>query len=49
MIKTDKGSKLDRETKNVFRKIEQREESVDKKGLMNYFNYEPTALVNKLQ
>ena len=49
MIKTDKGSKLHRETKNIFRKIEKREESVDKKGLMKYFNYEPTALVNKLQ
>ena len=49
MIKTDKGSKLDRETKNVFRKIEQREKGVDKKGLMKYFNYKPAALINKLQ
>ena len=49
VIKIDKGSKLARETKNVFRKIEQREKGVDKKGLRKYFNYEPTALVNKLQ
>ena len=49
VIKTDKRSKLDRETKNVFLKIEQRKKGVDKKGLMEYFNYKPTTLINKLQ
>ena len=42
--KTDKGSKLDGETKKIFKEIENREKSVDKKGFMKYFNCEPTAL-----
>ena len=46
--KTDKESKLDEETKNFLRQIEKREKGVDKKGFMKYFNYQPTALVNKL-
>ena len=47
--KTDKGSKLDGETKKIFKEIENREKDVYKKGgFMEYFNYEPTALVNKL-
>ena len=40
--------KLDEETKHFFKDIENREKNVDKKGVMIYFNYEPTALVNKL-
>ena len=40
--------KLDEETKHFFKDIENREKNVDKKGVMKYFNYEPTALVNKL-
>ena len=36
--KTDKGSKLDGETKKIFKEIENREKSVDKKGFMKYFN-----------
>ena len=47
--KIGKRSKLDGETKNFFKEIENREKDVDKKGaFMEYFNYEPTALVNKL-
>ena len=46
--KTDKESKLDEETKNFLKQIEKREKGVDKKGFMKYFNYQPTALVNKL-
>ena len=46
--KTDKESKLDEETKKIFKEIEKREKDIDKKGFMKYFNYEPTALVNKL-
>ena len=46
--KTDKELKLDQETKNVFKEIENREKGFDKKGFMKYFNYKPTALVNKL-
>ena len=33
--------------KNFFKEIEKREQGVDKKGFMKYFNYEPTALVTK--
>ena len=47
--KTDKGSKLDRETNNFIKEIENKEKSVDKKGFMKYFlvtNLE--ALVNNL-
>ena len=40
--------KLDEETKHFFKDIENREKNVDKKEVMKYFNYEPTALVNKL-
>ena len=47
--KIGKRSKLDGETKKIFKEIENREKDVDKKGgFMEYFNYEPTALVNKL-
>ena len=46
--KTDKKSKLDGETKKIFKEIENREKGVDKKKFMKYFIYEPTALVNKL-
>ena len=46
--KTDKESKLDEETKKIFKEIEKREKDIDKKEFMKYFNYEPTALVNKL-
>ena len=46
--KTDKETKLDEETKNLFKEIENREKGVDKKGFIKYFNYEPAALVNKL-
>ena len=45
---TDKNSKLDRETKKLFKEIENWEKGVDKKGFIKYFSYEPTALVNKL-
>ena len=34
--KTDKESKLDQETKNVFKEIENREKGFDKKGFMKY-------------
>ena len=46
--KTDKETKLDEETKNLFKEIENREKGVDKKGFIKYFNYESAALVNKL-
>ena len=46
--KTDKELKLDQETKNVFKEIENREKGFDNEGFMKYFNYKPTALVNKL-
>ena len=46
--KTGEKLKLDEETKHFFKDIENREKNVDKKGVMKYFNYEPTALVNKL-
>ena len=46
--KTNKESKLDEETKNIFKEIEKREKDIDKKGFMKCFNYEPTVLVNKL-
>ena len=47
--KPDEESKLDEETKIFFKEIESQEKGVDnKKGFMEYFNYGPTALVNKL-
>ena len=47
--KIGKRSKLDGETKKIFKEIENREKDIYKKGgFMEYFNYEPTALVNKL-
>ena len=46
--KTDKESKLDGKTKKIFKEIENREKGIDKKRLMKQFNYDPTALVNKL-
>ena len=45
---TDKESKLDEETRNVSKEIENREKVVDKKGFIKYFSYEPTELVNNL-
>ena len=45
---TDKKLKLDGETKNFIKEIENKEKGVDKKGFMKYFSYEPAALVNKL-
>ena len=45
---TDKKLKLDGETKNVIKEIENKEKGVDKKGFMKYFSDEPAALVNKL-
>ena len=41
-------SKLDGETKKIFKEIENREKRLDKKRLIQYFNYKPTALINKL-
>ena len=46
--KIDKKLTLDEETKIFFKKIKNREKNVNKKGLMKYFSYEPTALVHKL-
>ena len=43
---TDKESKLDEETKNVSKEIENREKGVDKNGFIKYVSYEPTELVN---
>ena len=45
--KTDKKLILDEETKIFFEEIENQEKTVDKKGFIKYFRYEPTALVNK--
>ena len=45
--KTDKKSKLDEETKQFFKEIENREKGVDKKGFTKYFSYEPTTLVSQ--
>ena len=45
---TDKESKLDEETRNVSKEIENREKVVDKKGFIKHFSYEPTELVNNL-
>ena len=45
---TDKKSKLDEETENFFKNIENQEKNVDKRVFMKYFRYEPTALVNEL-
>ena len=46
--KTDKKLTLNEETKQFFKEIENKEKIVDKIGLLKYFIYEPTALVNKL-
>ena len=46
--KTDKESKLDKETKKFVKEILKREKGIDKKGFLKYFNYEPTELVNQL-
>ena len=46
--KTDKRLKLDGETKNFIKEIENKEKGVDIKRFTKYFSYEPTALVNKL-
>ena len=46
--KIDKKLKLDEETKAFVKENKKREKGVDKKGFMEYFNYKPTALVNKL-
>ena len=46
--KTDKELKLDGETKNFIKEIENKEKGVDIKRFTKYFSYEPTALVNKL-
>ena len=46
--KIDKKLKLDEETKTFIKEIKKREKGVDKNGFMEYFNYKPTALVNKL-
>ena len=46
--KTDKKSKLDEETKKLFKENENWEKGVDKKGFTKYFSYEPTTLVNNL-
>ena len=45
---TDKKLKLDGETKNFIKEIENKEKGIDKKGFIKYFSYEPAALVNKL-
>ena len=41
-------SKLDGETKKIFKEIENREKRLDKKRFIQYFKYKPTALINKL-
>ena len=46
--KKDKESKSDKETKHFLKEIEKREKSVHKKEFIGYFNYEPSALMNKL-
>ena len=46
--KTDKRLKLDGETKNFIKEIENKEKGVDKNGFTKYFSYEPVALVNDL-
>ena len=45
--KTDKKLKLDEETKQFFKEIENREKGVDKKGFTKYFSYEPATLVSQ--
>ena len=45
---THKKLKLDGETKNFIKEIENKAKGVDKKRFTKYFSYEPTALVNKL-
>ena len=47
MIKQTKKLKLDGETKNFFKEIENQEKGIDKKGFMKYFGDEPTALLRK--
>ena len=46
--KTDKDLKLDGETRNFIKEIENKEKGVDKNGFTKYFSYEPVALVNDL-
>ena len=48
LIKTDKESKLDEETKKFLGEIENREKDIDKRGFIKYFSYKPITLVNKL-
>ena len=45
---THKKLKLDGETKNFIKEIEDKEKGVDNKRFTKYFSYEHTALVNKL-
>ena len=45
---TNKKLKLDGETKNFIKEIENKEKGVDNKRFTKIFSYEPTALVNKL-
>ena len=47
MIKQTKKLKLDGETKNFFKEIENQEKGIDKKGFMKYFGDELTALLRK--
>ena len=46
--KTDKKLKLDGETEEFFKEIENGEKDVYKRGFTKYFSNEPTALVNNL-
>ena len=46
--KTDKKLELDGETKNFIKETKNREKIVDQKGFIEYFSYEPAALVNNL-
>ena len=46
--KTDKELKLDRETKNLLKRLKIKKRVLIKKGFMKYFSYEPVALVNNL-
>ena len=46
--KTDEEPKVDEKTKKKIKEIENREKSVEKKRIINYFSYEPITLVNKL-
>ena len=42
--KTVNELKLNRETKNFIKEIENKEKGVDKKKIKEYFSYEPNAL-----